>query len=150
MFSAELWKISEFLSENFHFFLGKLYRSIHFFSFFLLKNIDGGYSLEPPRRGGSNEYPQSMFSAELWKISEFLSENFHFLMVKFSVFLNRRVFVQAYIILYEDYHRKKQLIWLNKALEELHDVYYTHYHHVSSHVGRICKFAEYIKNGTFS
>ena len=28
---------------------------------FLLKNIDFGYSLEPPRRGGSNEYPQSMF-----------------------------------------------------------------------------------------
>ena len=23
------------------------------------KNIDCGYSLEPPRRGGSNEYPQS-------------------------------------------------------------------------------------------
>ena len=28
---------------------------------FLLKNIDCGYSLEPPRRGGSNEYQQSMF-----------------------------------------------------------------------------------------
>ena len=27
----------------------------------LLKNIDCGYSLEPPRQGGSNEYPQSMF-----------------------------------------------------------------------------------------
>ena len=26
-----------------------------------LKNIDCGYSLEPPSRGGSNEYPQSMF-----------------------------------------------------------------------------------------
>ena len=25
------------------------------------QNIDRGYSLEPPRRGGSNEYPQSMF-----------------------------------------------------------------------------------------
>ena len=24
-------------------------------------SIDCGYSLEPPRRGGSNEYPQSMF-----------------------------------------------------------------------------------------
>ena len=24
-------------------------------------NIDCGYSLEPPRRGGSNEYPKSMF-----------------------------------------------------------------------------------------
>ena len=28
---------------------------------FSAQNIDCGYSLEPPRRGGSNEYPQSMF-----------------------------------------------------------------------------------------
>ena len=28
---------------------------------FPAQNIDCGYSLEPPRRGGSNEYPQSMF-----------------------------------------------------------------------------------------
>ena len=26
-----------------------------------VQNIDRGYSLEPPRQGGSNEYPQSMF-----------------------------------------------------------------------------------------
>ena len=45
-----------------------VYRGIHNFFLFLLKNIDGGYSLEPPRRGGSNEYPLSMFWAELWKI----------------------------------------------------------------------------------
>ena len=32
------------------------------------QNIDCGYSLEPPRRGGSNEYPQFMFSAEITKI----------------------------------------------------------------------------------
>ena len=25
------------------------------------QNIDYGFSLEPPQRGGSNEYPQSMF-----------------------------------------------------------------------------------------
>ena len=31
------------------------------------QNIDCGYSLEPPRRGGSNEYPQSMFCAEIRK-----------------------------------------------------------------------------------
>ena len=28
------------------------------------QNIDCGYSLEPPRRGGSNEYPQSIFSSK--------------------------------------------------------------------------------------
>ena len=27
---------------------------------FLFKNIDRGYSLEPPRQGGSNENPQSI------------------------------------------------------------------------------------------
>ena len=31
------------------------------------QNIDCGYSLEPPRQGGSNEYPQSMFWAEIKK-----------------------------------------------------------------------------------
>ena len=31
------------------------------FSLFFPQNIDCGYALEPPRRGGSNEYPQSMF-----------------------------------------------------------------------------------------
>ena len=34
-----------------------------------------------------------MFWAEIWKISAFFSENFHFLVVKFSVYLNRRVFL---------------------------------------------------------
>ena len=58
---------------------------IIFFSF-LLKNIDCGYSLQPHRRGGSNEYPWSMFWAEIWKMSEFLYENFHLLVVKFSVY----------------------------------------------------------------
>ena len=33
------------------------------FDIFLIfvQNIDCGYTLEPPRRGGSNDYPQSMF-----------------------------------------------------------------------------------------
>ena len=35
----------------------------NFFDIFLIfaQNIDCGYTLEPPQRGGSNEYPQSMF-----------------------------------------------------------------------------------------
>ena len=32
------------------------------------QNIDCEYSLEPPRRGGSNEYPQSIVLAEIRKI----------------------------------------------------------------------------------
>ena len=29
------------------------------------KNMDCGHSLEPPRGGGSNKHPQSMFRAEI-------------------------------------------------------------------------------------
>ena len=43
---------------------------IHFFDIFHIssQNIDCGYSLEPPRRGGSNECPQSMLFSKLRKI----------------------------------------------------------------------------------
>ena len=41
------------------------------FFLFLQNNIDCGYSLEPPHKGSSNKYPQFMFWAEIWKISEF-------------------------------------------------------------------------------
>ena len=37
------------------------YEGVYLFFLFLLQNIDCGYSLELPRRGGSNVYPQSMF-----------------------------------------------------------------------------------------
>ena len=54
----------EFLSlkiENFQ---------LKIFDVFLIfaQNIDCGYTLEPPRRGGSNEYPQSMFWGKNKKI----------------------------------------------------------------------------------
>ena len=49
-----------------HFYIVKLgFTGVYIIFLFLLKNIDCGYSLEPPRRGGSNEYPQSMFRAEI-------------------------------------------------------------------------------------
>ena len=41
------------------------------FFLFLLENIDCVYSLELPFWGGSNEYSQSMFWAEIWKITVF-------------------------------------------------------------------------------
>ena len=44
-----------------------VYSGIHYFSYFVKKNIGCGYSLEPPRRGGSNGYPQSMFWEEMKK-----------------------------------------------------------------------------------
>ena len=41
---------------------------IQIFVLISAQNIDCGYSLEPPRRGGSNEYSQSMFWAEIRKL----------------------------------------------------------------------------------
>ena len=45
-----------------HFYIVKLgFTGVHIIFIISAQNIDCGYSLEPPRRGGSNEYPQSMF-----------------------------------------------------------------------------------------
>ena len=62
-----------------HFYIVKLGFTGVYISFLIsAQNINCGYLLEPPRWGGSNEYPQSMFWAEILKISELLSEIFHF------------------------------------------------------------------------
>ena len=45
-FTTKKWKFSDKNSDIFH---------------VSAQNIDCGYSLEPPCRGGSNEYPQFMF-----------------------------------------------------------------------------------------
>ena len=45
-FTIKKCKLSDKISDIFHIFA---------------QNIDCRYSLEPPRRGGSNEYPQYMF-----------------------------------------------------------------------------------------
>ena len=48
--------IENFISKN-----GKFSDKNSDISHISAQNIDCGYSLEPPRQGGSNEYPQSMF-----------------------------------------------------------------------------------------
>ena len=50
--------IENFISKNWKFSDKKKKSDIFHIS---AQNIDFGYSLEPPRRGGSNAYPQSMF-----------------------------------------------------------------------------------------
>ena len=51
-----------------HFYIVKLgFAGAYIIFVISVQNIDCGYALEPPRRGGSNEYPQSMFCAEIWK-----------------------------------------------------------------------------------
>ena len=45
-----------------HFYIVKLgYTGVDIIFLISAQNIDCGYSLEPPPRGGSNEYPQSVF-----------------------------------------------------------------------------------------
>ena len=53
-------------------YFGRIYKII--FDIFLSfpQNIDCGYTLEPHRRGGFNEYPQSMFWSKNKKICKSL------------------------------------------------------------------------------
>ena len=106
MFSTHIWLrfiITKTYLYNFNplkldFYIVKLgFTGVYIF-LFLLKNIDCGYSLELPQQGSSNKYPQSMYWAEIWKILEFLSENFQFLVVKFSIYLNRCVFLMECLL----------------------------------------------------
>ena len=82
------------------------------FLILLKKNIDCGYSLELPQRGSSKEYLQSMFWAGIWKISDFFISNFPFLVVKFAIYLNRRVFIM-------DFKTSRLLTLLNKKIATL-------------------------------
>ena len=51
-----------FYPLNPHFYIVKLgFAGVKVIFLISAKNMDFGYSLEPPRRGGSNEYAQSMF-----------------------------------------------------------------------------------------
>ena len=52
-FTTKIWKFSDKDSDIFH---------------ISAQNIDCWYSLEPPCRGGSNDYQQSMFWTEIRKI----------------------------------------------------------------------------------
>ena len=79
---------------------------IHYFSYFAKKKKKKKkkkhrcrYSLEPPHRGGSDKYPQSMLWAEIWKISEFFIWKISFFGCElFNIFMNRRVFVMQRLV----------------------------------------------------
>ena len=65
------------------------------FDIFLIfaQNIDCGYTLEPPRRGGSNEYPQSMFWSKNKKNRYPCIPQFYYIKVGFKwVFVARTCF----------------------------------------------------------
>ena len=77
-----------------HFYIAKLGNArVYLFFLLLLQNIDCGCSLEPPRQGGSNVYPRSMFWAKIRKYQNFSAENFQFLKLKNLCLLHGQVFV---------------------------------------------------------
>ena len=69
-FTTNNWKFSDKDSDIFH---------------ISAQNIDCGYSLEPPRRGGSNEYPQNMFLSRNKKNNVYpCKPQFHYMKVGFK------------------------------------------------------------------
>ena len=55
-----------------HFYIVKLgFTGVYIIFHISAQNIDCGYSLEPPRRGGSNEYHDLCFEQKYEKISAF-------------------------------------------------------------------------------
>ena len=71
------WKFYHQKMKNFQVIFG-------YFSYFCSR-IDCGYSLEPPRRGGSNEYPQSMFlSRNKWNNVYSCKPQFYYIKVGFK------------------------------------------------------------------
>ena len=69
-FTTKKWKFSDKNSDIFH---------------ISAQNIDCGYSLEPPRRGGSNEYPQSMLLSRNKKNNVYLCKpQFYYIKVGFK------------------------------------------------------------------
>ena len=79
-FTSKNWKFSDKNSDIFH---------------ISAQNIDCGYSLEPPRRGGSSEYPQSMYLSSNKKNNVYpFKPQFYYIKVGFKgSMLYRRVFV---------------------------------------------------------
>ena len=73
-------------------------RGIPIFFLFLLQIIDCGYSLEPPWRGGSNVYPQSMFGAK--KKEKYFKKNllnfFQFLQLKKNMYLKWACYINEH------------------------------------------------------
>ena len=74
------------------------------------QNIDCGYSLEPPRQGGSNEYPQSMFWADTSKIM-CTPVNLSFTIQKWGL-RGSKLYMYVFVMFIKHYNLKN-LKWLS-------------------------------------
>ena len=94
----------------------EVYKGYTLFFLFLLKNVDCWYSLEPPRRDGLTsthnlcfEQAEAVltsthnlcFEQKYEKYQNFYLKTFSFLVVKFSIYLNRRVFIMRMFFVME-------------------------------------------------
>ena len=76
-----LFKYTEIFTTKNENFQMKNSDNFHIFA----QNIDCEYSLEPPHRGGSNEYPQSMFLSRDKKNNVYLCKpQFYYIKVGFK------------------------------------------------------------------
>ena len=86
LFSVPLWKhaysnILKILQPKLEIFQIKKIWYFHIST----QNIDCGYSLEPPHRGGSNKYPQSMFLNRNMKNNVYpCKPQFYYIKVRFK------------------------------------------------------------------
>ena len=87
-----------------HFYTVKLGFTLIFL--FLLRNIHYGYSLKPPRRWVLTSTHSLCFEQKYENYQDFSSESFHFLVVKFSVYLNRCVLVMNLSMLGKNFSRR--------------------------------------------
>ena len=87
-----------------HFYIVKLgFTGVYIIVLIFTQKIDCGYSLEMLHRGGSNEYPQSIFWAEIRK-------KYQFFIWKFSSFW-RWNFLHIWISVFSKWPIKAVLIW---------------------------------------
>ena len=99
-----------------HFYIVKLgFTGVCIIFLILLENIDCGYSLEKPHRGGSNEYHNLCFEQKYEKYLNFYLKIFNFSVINFSGCLNRRVFIMDSHTFLHSYHKLLQGILLTCA-----------------------------------
>ena len=86
----------------------------------LAQNIHCGYTLEPPLRGGSNEYPQCMFWIKNKKIVYTpANPSFFYIKVGFKGVLHRRVFLMvAACVRPGRVYISRMLKWLKQLYKE--------------------------------
>ena len=103
-----------------HFYIVKLgFTGVYIIFLISSQNINCEYSLKPPRRVVLTSTHNLCFEKKYEKYQTFLSENFPlFGIVKFSIYLNRRVFVMKfYITKKKKKKKKKKKIRLFKYIE---------------------------------